>query len=162
MPDVICNTSPLQYLHQADLLHLLPSLFGSVTVPPAVVADLDRGRRRGVSLPEIGNLPWLSVRSVRNRRLLPLVTGLGLGEKEVLALGLESSDPLLVLDDRHARRHAVTAGLEITGTLGILLLAKERGLLDAVQPAVERLQALRFRLSVSVHHKVLALASEER
>ena len=93
MPDVICNTSPLQYLHQADLLHLLPSLFGSVTVPPAVVAELDRGRRRGVSLPEIGHLPWQSVRSVRNRRLLPLVTGPGLGEKEVPALGLEVVGP---------------------------------------------------------------------
>ena len=106
-------------------------------------------------------MPWLSVQPVRNRRLLPLVTGLGNGEKEVLALGLQTADHLLVLDDRDARRHAVTAGLEITGTLGILLLAKEHGLLNSVGTAVERLQALRFRLGASTHRKVLALANEK-
>ena len=160
MRAVICNTSPLQYLHQADLLHLLQSLFGSVTVPPAVVAELNIGRRRGVSLPDVTALPWLSVQPVRNHRLLPLVTGLGNGEKEVLALGLQTADHLLVLDDRDARRHAVAAGLEITGTLGILLLAKEHGLLNSVRTAVERLQALRFHLGASTHRKVLALANE--
>lgn len=162
MRDVICNTSPLQYLHQADLLHLLPSLFDSVTVPPAVVSELNMGRRQGVFLPEVADLPWLTVRPVRDRGLLPLVTGLGIGEKEVLALGLEAPHHLLLLDDRDARRHAVAAGLEITGTLGLLLLAKERGVLNSVHTAVERLQALRFRLGPSIHRKVLALANEER
>ena len=161
MRDVICNTSPLQYLHQADLLHLLPSLYGSVTVPPAVVAELNIAGRRGVSLPDVTALPWLSVQPVRNHRLLPLVTGLGNGEKEVLALGLQTAENLLVLDDRDARRHAVAAGLEITGRLGILLLAKEHGLLNSVRTAVERLQALRFRLGASTHRKVLALADEK-
>ena len=73
-----------------------------------------------------------------------------------------SSDHLFVLDNRHARRHAVTAGLEIIGSPGILLTAKEHGFLDAVQPVVDRLQALRFRLDISVRRKVLALANEER
>ena len=140
---------------------MLPALFDSVAVPPAVVTELANGRRRGVVLPDVSELPWLTVRSVRDRRLLPLVTGLGSGEKEVLALGLEASDHLIVVDDRDARRHAVTAGLEITGTLGILPLAKERGLLDSVRPAVERLQALRFRLSTAMHHEILRLANEE-
>ena len=115
---------------------------------------------RSILLPEIAELPWVTVRSVHNRRLLPLVTGLGDGEKEVLALGLEATDHLLVLDDRDARRHAVAVGLEVTGTLGILLLAKEHSLLDAVQPVVERLQALRFRLSAATRRKVLELAGE--
>ena len=134
MREVICNTSPLQYLHQADLLHLLPTLFGSVQVPSAVAAELAEGRRRGVRLPELAKLPWVTVRPVRDRKLLPLVTSLGNGEKEVLALGLETSGHLLVLDDRNARRYAAAAGLKITGTLGILVLAKEHGFLDSVQP----------------------------
>ncbi len=161
MRDVICNTSPLQYLHQADLLHLLPDLFGSVQVPSAVAVELAEGRRRGVHLPELAQLPWVTVRSVRERKLLPLVTSLGNGEKEVLALGLEASDHLLVLDDRDARRHAIAAGLKITGTLGILVLAKERGLLDSVQPALNRLQALRFWLNTSTRRTVLDLANEK-
>ena len=161
MRDVICNTSPLQYLHQADLLHLLPALFGSVQVPSAVEAELAEGRRRGVRLPELAELPWVTVRPVRDRKLLPLVTSLGDGEKEVLALGLETSGHLLVLDDRNARRYAAAAGLKITGTLGILVLAKERGFLDSVQPVLDCLQALQFRLSTATHQMVLDLANEE-
>ena len=122
--EVICNTSPLQYLHQADLLHLMPALFGGIQVPSAVAAELAEGKRRGIHLPELAELPWVTVRLARERRLLPLVTSLGNGEKEVLALGLEASDHLLVLDDRDARRHAIAAGLNVTGTLGVLLLAK--------------------------------------
>ena len=161
MRDVICNTSPLQYLHQTELLHLLPALFGSVQVPTAVAAELAEGRRRGVRLPELAQLPWVTLRSVRERKLLPLVTSLGSGEKEVLALGLEAPDHLLVLDDRDARRHAIAAGLEVTGTLGILVLAKECGLLGSIRPALNRLQALRFRLRTETYRAALELANEE-
>ena len=161
MRDVICNTSPLQYLHQVELLHLMPALFESVQVPSAVVAELAEGRRQGVNLPELAGLPWVTVRSVRDRTLLPLVTSLGSGEKEVLALGLEAPDHLLVLDDRAARRYAIAVGLELTGTVGILLLAKERRLLDAVRPALDRLQRLRFRLSAATYRRVLDFGGEE-
>jgi len=160
VPDVISNSSPLQYLYQADVLDLLPALFGQVCVPEAVVAELEEGRRRSVPLPTLADLSWLQVRTVRNRTLLPLVTHLGDGEKEVLALGRELSDALLLLDDRDARRHARALELEISGTLGVLLLAKERGILDAVRPVLDRLQALRFRLDARTYQSVLELAGE--
>ncbi len=160
MPVVICNTSPIQYLYQADMLELLPALAGQVYVPEAVVAELEEGRSRNVLLPALEDLSWLIVRPVRNRTLLPLVTHLGDGEKEVLALGLETQDALLLLDDRDARRYAQTLGLEISGTLGLLLRAKERGILDAVRPALDRLQALRFRLNPRTRQMVLKCASE--
>ena len=160
MPDVISNSSPLQYLYQADVLDLLPALFGQVCVPEAVVAELEEGRRRSVPLPTLADLSWLQVRTVRNRTLLPLVTHLGDGEKEVLVLGRELSDALLLLDDRDARRHAHALELEISGTLGVLLLAKERGILDAVRPVLDRLQALRFRLDARTRQRVLELAGE--
>lgn len=161
MPGVISNTSPVQYLHQAGVLHLLPALFGQVYVPEAVVVELEDGRRLGVSLATLEELPWLQVRSVRDRTLLPLVTHLGDGEKEVLALGLESPDALLLLDDWDARRHARAMGLDVTGSLGVLLLAKERGLLEAVRPILDRLQALRFRLDARTRQMLLGLAGEE-
>ena len=160
MPVVICNTSPIQYLYQADMLELLPALAGQVYVPEAVVAELEEGRSRNVLLPALEDLSWLIVRPVRNRTLLPLVTHLGDGKKEVLALGLETQDALLLLDDRDARRYAQTLGLEISGTLGLLLRAKERGILDAVRPALDRLQALRFRLNPRTRQMVLKCASE--
>ena len=160
MPVVICNTSPIQYLYQADVLELLPTLAGQVYVPEAVVAELQEGQRRNVLLPALEDLSWLIVRPVRDRTLLPLVTHLGDGEKEVLALGLETQDPLLLLDDRDARRYAQTLGLEISGTLGLLLRAKERGILGAVRPVLDRLQALRFRLNAKTRQMVLKRAGE--
>ena len=161
MPAVICNTSALQYLHQIDRLDLLPALFGQVQIPYAVVAELNQGKRQNISLPTPEDLSWVTIRSVQDRTLLPLVTSLGDGEKEVLALGLEATNALLVLDDRNARRYAIAAGLELTGTLGILVLAKERGLIDSIRPALDRLQELQFRLSAATRQMVLNLAGEE-
>ena len=160
MPVVICNTSPIQYLYQADMMELLPALTGQVYVPEAVVAELEEGRRRNVLLPTLEDLSWLIVRPVRDQTLLPLVTHLGDGEKEVLALGLETQDALLLLDDRDARRYAQTLELEISGTLGLLLRAKERGILDAVRPVLDRLQALQFRLNARTRQMVLKRAGE--
>ena len=160
MPDVICNTSPLQYLHQAGVLELLPALAGQVYVPEAVAVELREGQRRNILLPTLEELSWLTVRPVRDRTLLPLVTHLGDGEKEVLALGLETEDALLILDDRDARRYARALELEITGTLGLLLRAKERGILDAVRPVLDRLQALGFRLNARTRQMVLKRAGE--
>lgn len=162
MRGVICNTSPLQYLYQVDLLHLLPALFGSAQAPPAVAAELAEGGKRGVRLPNLEELSWMTVRPVRDRTLLPLVTSLGNGEKEVLALGLETPDHLLVLDDRSARRYAGAAGLEITGTLGILVLAQERGLVDTVRPILNRLQDLQFRVDAGTLETVLDMAEGPR
>ena len=114
-------------LYQVDLLHLLPALFRSAQSLSAVAAELAEGRIRGVRLPELVELSWMTVRPVRDRTLLPLVTSLGNGEKEVLALGLETPDHLLMLDDRNARQHAKAAGLEIVGTLGVLVHWCSRG-----------------------------------
>jgi len=160
VPEVISNSSPLQYLYQTGLLDLMPALFRSVCVPEAVAAELEEGRRRSVPLPTFEECSWLQMMAVRDRTLLPLVTRLGDGEREVLALGLELPGALLLLDDRDARRHGRALGLEISGTLGVLLLAKERGALDAVRPVLDRLQALRFRLDDRTRQIVLDLANE--
>jgi len=160
MPAVISNTSPIQYLYQIDALPLLPELFGTIIVPEAVVAELRAGRERNVLLPDPVDLPWMAMRSARQSALLPLATRLGDGEREVLALGLELPGALLVLDDRDARHHATVLGLKLTGTLGILLLAKERGKLDALRPLLDRLDALGFRLHPSTRDMVLHLAQE--
>ncbi len=64
MPDrlTLSNTSPLLYLHQIERLDLLRRLYGEVFVPPAVEEELQAGAVRGVNVPRIGDLPWLSVR----------------------------------------------------------------------------------------------------
>ncbi len=160
MPEIICNTSPLQYLHQLGLLNMLKALVGQLIVPPAVVAELAEGRARGIDLPDLGQLDWVIVRPPLSTAAAPLVTELGLGETQVLMLALESLDAVVVLDDALARQLAEALGLRLTGTLGILLDAKRAGLLPAIAPHLDRLQALRFRLAAHTKAAVLKLAGE--
>lgn len=160
MPEVIANTSPLQYLFQLDLLDLLPQLYEEVLVPEGVVRELRSGVDRGVPLPDLRSLSWLRIRNVKNTAVLPLVAGLGLGEREVLALALELDSPLVVLDDALARRFAQRLNLALTGTLGLLLRAKQCGRIERIRPYLDRLEALRFRLDSSTRAGVLELAEE--
>ena len=161
MPDLICDTSPLQYLHQLDLLSLLSALAERVIVPPSVIEELEVGHRLGVSLPDVTMLDWVTVHQPASKAALPLVTDLGPGETQVLMLALESLDAVAVLDDALARRVAETLGLRLTGTLGLLLDAKRAGLVEVVAPLLDRLQALRFRLALHTRAAVLRLAGEE-
>lgn len=161
MPDVICDTSPIQYLYQLGLLHLLPALAERVIVPPSVVEELAIGRDSGVGLPDPDTLPWIEIRHPVSQRALPLVTDLGPGETQVLMLALESREAVAVLDDALARKVAETLGVRLTGTLGLLLDAKRAGLVATVRPLLDQLQALRFRVAPHTRAAVLRLAAEE-
>ena len=160
MPEVIANTSPIQYLFQLGLLDFLPELYGQVLVPEGVVLELRSGVDRGVSLPDLESLSWLHVRMARSAPVLTLAAGMGAGEREVLALALEIEDPLVILDDSLARRFAQRLSLPLTGTLGLLLKAKQRRRIESVSPYLDRLESLRFRLDASTRSSVLALAEE--
>jgi uncharacterized protein len=88
------------------------------------------------------------------------VVRLGAGETEVLALALERAGALAILDDRLARRTAAVLGVPLRGTLGLLLEAKARGLVAAVEPLLNQLRSCGFRLSVETAHEFLARAGE--
>jgi predicted nucleic acid-binding protein len=160
VPEAVCDVSPIQYLHQAGLLDLLRLRYGGITIPTAVAAELGEGTRRGVDLPSFESLDWIRVRQPTSRLLLPIVTDLGAGEREVLALGVESADSIVILDDALARRYARLLNLMLTGTLGVLLKSKETGHLPAVAPVLDRLEQLRFRLDPETRQAVLKLAGE--
>jgi uncharacterized protein len=160
VPDAISNTSPLQYLFQVELLHLLPSLYRNVLVPEAVARELADGRARGVHLPDPAALPWARLERPREASLLKLVTTLGAGEREAIALALDKAETVLLLDDAIARRHARLLGVNLSGTLGVLVKAKPKGMLKAVAPVLDRLQALRFHLDSATRAATLRLAGE--
>jgi len=117
LPDIVCNTSPIQYLHQLGVLHILPALAEYVIVPPAVAEELTVGRALGVNLPDLTALDWVVVRRPASELALPLVTDIGPGETQVLMLALESREAIVVLDDALARQMAEALGLRLTGTL---------------------------------------------
>jgi predicted nucleic acid-binding protein len=160
VPEVIADTSVIQYLYQADLLDLLPTLYSRVAVPPAVAHELSEGRARGIHLPDIAALSWIEVKQVREQALLRLAPDLGPGEREVLALAVQTPDSLALIDDALARQHARLLKVAFTGTLGVLLRAKQSGHLMALAPVLDQLERLRFRLGPFTREAILKLAGE--
>ncbi|MGA9381081.1 MAG: DUF3368 domain-containing protein [Phormidium sp.] len=161
MPNLISNTSPIQYLYQTELLDLLPMLYGEVILPQAVVNELAEGGKLGVSLPDLTVLPWVNIRQPRDLLILsPVADILGAGEQEAIALAVEITDSLVILDDGLARRYAKTLGVQFTGTLGVILKGKQSGYLSEIMPVLDRLDSLGFRLDSSTRASVLRLAGE--
>jgi predicted nucleic acid-binding protein len=161
VPDVVVDTSVVQYLHQARLLDLLPALYGVVTVPYAVAAELARGREVGINLPDVTACAWMRLETKPSTKIFPMTKHLGAGELDAIGLALERSDSLVLLDDRLARQYAARLGLRYSGTLGVLLRAKREGLVATVRPALDQLVSLGFRLASETRVAVLQHAGED-
>jgi predicted nucleic acid-binding protein len=107
------------------------------------------------------SLVWVelvSVSQVLIDRLPP--NRLGTGERAVIAYAQAHRGYVAGMDDSRARQLAEAIGLKVTGTLGILLRAKQAGLISALQPLVDDITAQGFRLSPELHRDVLGLAGE--
>ncbi len=157
---IICNTSPLQYLHQLGLMNVFRRLTGNIIVPPAVIEEIEEGYLQNIDLPKVSSLSWISIRSPISMSALPLVNDLGRGESQVLALALEEKDAVVIIDDRLAREAALFLKIRLMGTLRILLDAKIAGFIPSVAPLLDKLQALRFNLDPKTRTAVLRLAGE--
>lgn len=160
MPEVFANTSPLQYLHQLGLLNILPGLYGEVGIPQAVIRELEAGHKLGVKLPglPLGN-GFQVVPEVDAAKFS--LGALGPGERQVIACGCLAPGSLTILDDQPARRAARALGLKVTGTLGVLLRAKDRKLISLVRPMLDELVAAGFRIDASTRRETQLLAHEE-
>lgn len=151
---VIADASALISLNRVGQIALLPALFGSIVVPPAVAAEVTRG---GGPLPN-----WIAVFPLAGAVDARVEAArLGAGESEVLSIGLEMPAALLILDDGAARELASALRLRITGTAAVLVEAKRAGLIAEVRPVLDALVATRFRLSSSVYEQILEAAGEK-
>ena len=160
MPEAITNTSPLLYLYRIDRLEWLPRLFSSIWTPNAVVEELREGRQRGYEVPDPGNYAWLQIVDPLHIPSEWLTLDLGAGERAVLALALENPVRIAVLDDKFGREVAQAAGLNLWGTLKVLLEAKSQGMTPVIRPWVDRLAENGMWISTEVRQRILALADE--
>ncbi len=157
MPDVVSNTGPLIALagiRQFDLLH---ELFHRILIPPAVQLEvLDETTLKAITAAD-----WITVQGVQDTIAVQLLQeDLGAGESEAIVLARELDAGLLLIDERTARRKAHTLGLSVVGTLGVLLIAKEKGLIAAIQPLLDELRRAGFRMSDDLYFQVLRHADE--
>jgi predicted nucleic acid-binding protein len=160
VPDVISDTSVIQYLFQIGLLDLLFRLYQEITIPEAVAGELAEGRLRGIDLPDAETMSRFRVLKVPVAQSIQLVKSLGTGEQEVLALASASPESLILLDDAVARQHALKLGLRFTGTLGVLLKAKQSGLLIEIRSILDKLEGRGFRLDKKTRAAMMSLAGE--
>jgi predicted nucleic acid-binding protein len=154
---VVTDAGPLMALGRQDLLGLLPLLFQQVHVPDVVIREclahpeLPDAQRIEAALSE----GWLLVREAS-----PLdMRGLDLGERCAIGVAVDLGAALLV-DDRAARRHAEALGLDVLGTLGVLVLAKRQGHIAEVKPVVLAMRQGGHFLSQSALQAVLQATGE--
>lgn len=157
---VVVNTTPIIALALIGKLDLLRHLYVEVIVPSAVLAEVLAGEPNRIGVAELHNASWLRVIPPQEPRRADLLADLDRGEAEVIALAQELRADLVIIDERLARRHAERIGLTLTGTLGVLLKAKEQGLITAIAPLIDRLRHGGIRLSDKVTDEALALANE--
>lgn len=155
---VVADTSALMALAAGDLLSLLDSFFQEVRVPPAVFRECTvPGKPEAERLEE-----YLQgkVLEVDLKDFVIAVTGLGQGELEAMALYKRLNAERLLVDDYRARKVARLNGIEVVGSLGILLRAKESGLIPEIGPLLAVIQSAGIRYSRELVDDTLRLAGE--
>ena len=155
---VVCDSSPLIALSSVNRLDLLQLLFNTVIIPVAVYDEvMGTTAKIATELPSfIQAEPITTELPVRFLRL-----NLHPGESEAIALALERGIQGIVLDDKRAREIAAELGLKVIGTLGLLILAKQKGLLPNVRPIMAQIiERVNFRIAPSVLNRALSLIAE--
>ena len=152
LPLFVSNSSPIIAFEDLGALDLLRQLTNAIYIPPAVRQEVFGPRsipswimERGVSYP-------ISVRTLQPR--------LGSGESEAIALALEMLPCHLILDDLAARRAAQSMKISVIGTVGLLMLARQRNLLVTLKPSLDTLIESGFRISKDLYRWALQSSGE--
>lgn len=134
---IIADSSSIIILYETDLLHLLHSLFNRMTITKEVENEVK------IVLPE-----WVKVEDLSNKKLvMDLLKELDAGEASSIALAVEYKNSLLIIDEKDDRKVAASLHIQIIGTLGILLQAKRKNLIQSFEESVNKIITKGFRVS---------------
>jgi len=158
---VVSNTGPIIALSRISSLDLLQKVYGNIHIPTSVHQELAVGKdvlgKNGVD-----NHAWIYSETVSDLMTVELLRErLDAGESEAIVLAFEMNASLLLIDEARGRRVAESKGLAVTGTLGTLLLAKNRGVIDAVAPLLQSLDSAGFRMCENLRRTIIKLAGED-
>jgi predicted nucleic acid-binding protein len=81
-------------------------------------------------------------------------------ETSAIALAIEKENSLLIIDEKKGRKIAKQMNLKITGILGVMVKAKEIGLIEKVKPILDKLEKIEFRISSKLKEEILKRADE--
>ncbi len=157
---IVSDTTPISELAKVGRLHLLADLFGTVIIPPQVFEELSAGNHPAAAV--VSQLDWLDIREVdaTSTQSLMQLNNLDLGESAAIILAEALKAEQLLIDERAARKVARSRNLPVIGTVGLLILAKQRGLIESVKTELNALMSNGMRLSEQVYQDALMLAQE--
>jgi len=157
---VIMNASPIICLTNAGITDILPSLFKDIVVPEEVKREILVKGANNLKEKVFASYQW--IRLVDDIVIAPQVASwdLGQGESAVISFVLENPDFWAVIDDREARRCAMALHCRHTGTLGIIVLAKRRGVIPSIRGYIERLKEAGLWLSDELVDQVCRKSGE--
>jgi uncharacterized protein len=145
---VVSDSTCLIGLERAGCLEVLPALFDAIMIPPEVEREFG------------GKLDWLKVENLTNYLLAAaLQMVVDSGEAEAIALASEKNC-LLISDDKQARAAAKLLGVSVIGTVGILIRAKQNGVIAEIKPILDALAANDFFISRALREEALKIAGE--
>ncbi len=158
----VSDTTPLIGLASIDRLEILLELFGDVYIPQAVYDEtVTYGREEGIAKQAVASSNWIHVVKVQDRLAVDvLLDEMDLGEVETIILASEMKADWVLMDERKGRRKLTQLNIPKIGTIGVLLKAKQLGLIPDLKPEIEKLQKLGFSISQLVVSEVLKQAGE--
>jgi predicted nucleic acid-binding protein len=145
---IIADSTCLIGLERIGKLEILPQLFDSILVPPKVAEEF------GIPL------SWLDIVKVTDQGLvLALTMIVDDGEAEAITLAYETKIKV-ILDDQQARKVARNMNVSFIGTIGILIQAKQRGVIKSIKPLLDDLENNNFYLSKNLKQEALNIVNE--
>jgi predicted nucleic acid-binding protein len=147
---IISDTSCLILLDKIGELRLLNILFGQIIITQEIANEFKK------------ELPgWIIIEEPTNKTYQKILeASLDKGEASAIALAIEQTDCLLIIDDYKGRKYAEQLGIRITGTLGIIIDAKLSGHIESIKPILDKIKKTDFRLTTELEKKILEKSSE--
>lgn len=161
MPKVVVNSTPLIILCNIGKLSLLKELYQEIYIPEAVYKEIT-AKQDSACHTVSQSTDWIKVIKIpANEKLRIYRARLHAGEVEVMILAqqLPIAD-LVIIDDNAAKTTAKFLGIKVTGTLGVLLKAKNLGLIPSIKPLIEKMQTAGFYISDNIKNLILKAANE--
>ncbi len=155
---VISDTTAISNLIQINELELLKKLYKRILIPSAVFDELMILENSEPRIKAILHKDWIEIQTVKSSFLLTEIElSLDKGEAEAIALAIEIKADLLMIDEKEGRKVAEEKGVPIIGTMGVLLNAKQLGLISSVQEKMDELRQIGFWISDRFYNQVISL-----
>jgi len=159
MPKVVSNTTPIISFLKLNRLDLLRQLYAQIFIIAAVYTEVEAGKAKGF-YKDLSKIDWIKIVEIQNKQAIKYFLDLDSGEAEAIVLATELSADLILLDEKLGRFHAKHADLKVTGTVGILLKAKNEGLIENLKPMLNELTEKDVWITEKLKKEILEKAGE--